>query len=66
MFFFKNRGERGLSFFQEKAENIFLHTNIKISENFDIKHLQRSKANLSKEIKKFLGKDTLQVSEAVI
>ena len=34
-----------------KAENIFLHTSIsnKISENFDIKHLQRSKTDLSKE-----------------
>ena len=64
--FFSKHGERGISFFQEKAENIFLHTSIKISENFDIKYLQRSKADLSKEIKKFLGKDTLRVSEAVI
>ena len=64
--FFSKHGERGISFFQEKAENIFLRSSIKISENFDIKYLQRSKADLSKEIKKFLGKDTLRVSEAVI
>ena len=50
----------------KEAENIFLHPSIKISENFDIKYLQRSKADLSKEMKKFLGKDTLRVSEAVI
>ena len=39
----------------------------KISENFDIKHLQRSKTDLSKETKKkLLRKDTLRVLEAVI
>ena len=32
-----------------KGENIFLHTSIKISENFDIKHLRWSKADLFKE-----------------
>ena len=62
--------EREKHFFSKimvkEAENIFLHPSIKISENFDIKYLQRSKADLSKEMKKFLGKDTLRVSEAVI
>ena len=37
---------------KQKAENIFLHTSNKISENFDSKHLQRSKTDLSKETKK--------------
>ena len=38
---------------QIKTENIFLHNSMKISGNFDIKqHLQWSKTDLSKEIKK--------------
>ena len=59
----------GKSFMQNqiKAENIFLHTSKKISENFDIKHLQQSKTDLSKKTKKKASKkDTLRVSEAVI
>ena len=36
----------------EKAENIFVHTSIKISENGDNKHLRRSKIDLSKETNK--------------
>ena len=36
----------------QKAENISLHTSIKISENFIIKHLRWSKADLSKETNK--------------
>ena len=48
-----------------KAENIFLHTSINISVNFDIKHLWWSKADLFKETKKILRKDTVGISEAV-
>ena len=52
---------------RSKAKNIFLHTSKKSSENFDIKYLQQSKTDLSKEIKKkLLRKDTLRVLEAVI
>ena len=58
--------EKASCHIESKVENIFLHTSIKFSENFDIKHLQRSKADLSKETKKILGNDTLRVSEAVI
>ena len=36
----------------DKKQNIFLHNSIKISGNFDIKHLRWSKTDLSKEIKK--------------
>ena len=36
----------------KKTKNIFLHTSIKISGNFDIKHLWWSKTDWSKEIKK--------------
>ena len=44
-----------------------MHTSNEISENLDIKHLQRSKTDLSKETKtKLLRKDTLRVIEAVI
>ena len=44
-----------------------MHTSNKTSENFNIKHLQQSKTDLSKETKKkLLRKDTLRVSEAVI
>ena len=39
---------------------------MKISGNFDIKHLRWSKADLSKETKKILKKDTLQILVAVI
>ena len=43
-----------------KSRNIFLHTSTKISENFDIKHLQWSNTDLSKEtIKKIIRRDTL-------
>ena len=64
-----NRNIRGISQLLEKvsckirlkAEYIFLHTSYKISENFDIKHLQRSKTDLSKETKtKLLRKDTVK------
>ena len=52
---------------QKKSRNIFLHTSVKISENFHIKHLWWTKTDLSKETKKkILRKDTLQISEAVI
>ena len=34
----------------QKAENIFLHISIKISENFNIKHLRWSKTDLNKKI----------------
>ena len=37
---------------QIKSRKIFLHTNNKISENFDIKDLQWSITDLSKETKK--------------
>ena len=50
----------------EKAVNIFLHASTKIPENFDIKHLRWNKIDLSKETKKVLKKDTLQISEAVV
>ena len=44
-----------------------MHTSNKTSENFNIKHLQQSKTDLSKETKKkLLRKDALRVSEAVI
>ena len=36
-----------------KAENTFLYTSIKISQNFNIKHLRWSKADLPKEKKRF-------------
>ena len=44
-----------------KAENIFLHTSIKISENSNITHTGWSKTDLSKETKenRFLRRDTL-------
>ena len=52
---------------QTKSRKYFLHTSNKTSENFNIKHLQQSKTDLSKETKKkLLRKDTLRVSEAVI
>ena len=51
---------------QISSKNTFLHTSIKISENFDIKNLQWSKADLSKETKKLPRKDTLRVSEVAI
>ena len=44
----------------QNAENIFLYTSIKISQNFNIRHLQWSKADLPKE-KKTLRKDTLRI-----
>ena len=49
----------------EKAENILLYTSIKISENFNTKHLRWSKADLPKE-KKILRKDTLGSSVAAV
>ena len=43
------------------------HTSNELSENFDIKHKQRNKTDLSKETKtKLLRKDTLRVIEADI
>ena len=46
---------------RQKAENIFLHNSIKISGNFDIKHLWWSKTDLSKEIKKNVLRDILWI-----
>ena len=49
----------------QKAENIFLYTSIKISQNFNIKHLRWSKVDLPKE-KKTLRKDTLRIPVAAV
>ena len=44
-----------------------MHTSITIFENFNIKHLQWSKTNLSKETKKdILWRDTLRISVAAV
>ena len=59
----------GKSFMQNqiKSRKYFSAQQYQISENFDIKHLQQSKTDLSKETKtKLLRKDTLRVIEAVI
>ena len=49
------------------AENIFLHTSTKISENFNIKYLQWTKTYSSKETKQdILRRDTLRISVATI
>ena len=51
----------------KKTENIFLHNSNKISGNFDVKHLQWSTTDLSKEIKKnILRRAILRISVAVI
>ena len=52
----------------KKAENIFLLTSTKISKIFNIKYLQWSKTDLSKETtkKKILRRDNLQISVAAI
>ena len=52
----------------KKAENIFLLTCTEISKIFNIKYLQWSKTDLSKETKKkkILRRDYLQISVAAI
>ena len=50
----------------KKTENIFQDTSNKISENFNIKHLRWSKADLPKEKKKVLRQDTLRSSVAAV
>ena len=53
----------------KKAENIFLLTCTEISKIFNIKYLQWSKTDLSKETKKkkkILWRDYLQISVAAI
>ena len=41
--------EKGFMQDRIKSRNYFLHTSIKISENFNIKYLRSSKTDLSKE-----------------
>ena len=47
-----------------KAENILLYTSIKISENFDTKHLQWNKTDLSKETEDFEKRYSMNFSSS--